>query len=66
MCVRARSRKGTFDGLHSNVTSLPPRADRTQKLKDARSEAAKDIEQLKADKDKEYEKFKREVSGVAQ
>ncbi|PWN26971.1 H+-ATPase G subunit [Jaminaea rosea] len=33
---------------------------RTQKLKDARSEAAKDIEELKASKDQEYQKYKKE------
>lgn len=34
-----------------------------QKLKDARSEAAKEIEEYKASKDAEFKKFESEVSG---
>ncbi|CAO1633543.1 unnamed protein product [Parajaminaea phylloscopi] len=37
---------------------------RTQKLKDARSEAAKEIDELKAKKDGEYQKFKKEHEGT--
>lgn len=37
-------------------------ADRVQKLKDARSEAAKEIEAYKAKKDEEFKKFESEVS----
>lgn len=40
--------------------------DRVQKLKDARSEAAKEIEEYKAKKEAEYKKFENEVSVVAQ
>ena len=36
--------------------------DRTQKLKDARTEAAKEIEDLKAKKEKEFQAFQKEVS----
>lgn len=36
--------------------------DRVQKLKDARSEAAKEIEEYKAKKEAEYKKFESEVS----
>lgn len=36
-------------------------ADRTQKLKDARSEAAKEIEEIKANKEKEFKAFQQEV-----
>ena len=35
--------------------------DRVQKLKDARSEAAKEIEEYKAKKEAEYKKFESEV-----
>lgn len=35
-----------------------------QKLKDARSEAAKEIEAYKAKKDEEFKKFESEVSGI--
>jgi hypothetical protein len=38
----------------------PP--DRVQKLKDARSEAAKEIEEYKAAKEAEFKKFENEVS----
>lgn len=37
--------------------------DRVQKLKDARSEAAKEIEAYKGRKDEEFKKFESEVSG---
>ncbi|KAK0526287.1 hypothetical protein OC834_004856 [Tilletia horrida] len=37
---------------------------RTQKLKDARSEAAKDIEDLKAKKEKEFQAFQKEHEGT--
>ena len=37
------------------------RIDRVQKLKDARSEAAKEIEEYKAKKEAEYKKFESEV-----
>jgi V-type H+-transporting ATPase subunit G len=36
--------------------------DRVQKLKDARSEAAKEIEAYKAKKDEEFKKFESDVS----
>lgn len=36
--------------------------DRVQKLKDARSEAAKEIEAYKAKKEEEFKRFKSEVS----
>jgi V-type H+-transporting ATPase subunit G len=36
-----------------------------QKLKDARSEAAKEIEEYKAKKEAEYKKFESEVSAFA-
>jgi len=36
--------------------------DRTQKLKDARNEASKEIEQLKSKKEKEFNDFTKEVS----
>lgn len=39
-------------------------SDRTQKLKDARNEAAKEIEELKSKKDNDFQKFKKEVSSV--
>lgn len=39
-------------------------ADRTQKLKDARSEAAKEIEELKSKKEEEFQKYKKDVSKV--
>jgi Vacuolar (H+)-ATPase G subunit len=35
--------------------------DRTQKLKDARSEAAKEIEELKSKQEDEFNSFKKEV-----
>ena len=38
--------------------------DRVQKLKDARSEAAKEIEAYKAKKDQEFKKFESDVSGI--
>ena len=38
-------------------------ADRVQKLKDARAEAAKEIEAYRAQKDKEYNTFESDVSG---
>lgn len=38
--------------------------DRVQKLKDARSEAAKEIEEYKAKKEAEYKKFETEVSAA--
>jgi hypothetical protein len=37
--------------------------DRVQKLKDARSEAAKEIQAYKDSKDKEFKKFESDVSG---
>lgn len=37
--------------------------DRVQKLKDARSEAAKEIESYRAQKQKDFEAFEAEVSG---
>jgi len=40
-------------------------SDRTQKLKDARSEASKEIEQLKSNKEKEFNDFQKEVSSYA-
>lgn len=39
--------------------------DRVQKLKDARSEAAKEIEAYKAKKDEEFKKYESEVSGLS-
>jgi len=36
--------------------------DRTQKLKDARSEAAKEIESYKAKKEEEFKQYEKEVS----
>lgn len=39
-----------------------PPLDRTQKLKDARSEAAKEIEAYKKEKEAEFAKFEQEVS----
>jgi V-type H+-transporting ATPase subunit G len=36
--------------------------DRVQRLKDARSEAAKDIEELKAQKNTEYQNFVAQVN----
>jgi hypothetical protein len=39
-------------------------ADRTQKLKDARSEAAKEIEELKSKKEEEFQKYKKDVSAI--
>lgn len=38
--------------------------DRVQKLKDARTEAAKEIEQYKAQKESEFKKFESDVSVV--
>ena len=52
----------TDDASSASVCSDLPPSDRTQKLKDARSEAAKEIEELKSKKEKEYESFKKEVS----
>lgn len=44
--------------IHDNVlTSI----DRTQKVKDARTEAAKDIEAYKAQKEKDFKQFEAEV-----
>lgn len=45
---------------HMQTRSLTP--DRVQKLKDARTEAAKEIEEYKAQKDAEFKKFESEVS----
>lgn len=60
------------DEFHNRRTDAPHflvllvallwRADRTQKLKDARSEASKEIEQLKSKKEKEFNDFQKEVS----
>ena len=41
---------------------MTDQVDRVQKLKDARSEAAKEIEEYKAKKEAEYKKFETEVS----
>lgn len=56
---------GSIGSSYSLTHARPniPIPDRTQKLKDARSEAAKEIEELKSSKDKEYAQFKKEVSG---
>jgi hypothetical protein len=42
-------------------TPTPLTPDRVQKLKDARTEAAKEIEEYKAQKDAEFKKFESEV-----
>lgn len=39
--------------------------DRTQKLKDARTEAAKEIEDIKAKREKEFQSFQKEVCSVS-
>lgn len=39
-------------------------ADRTQRLKDARGEANKEIEQLRAKKDDEFRQFEDQVCGI--
>ncbi|KAJ3033853.1 H(+)-transporting V1 sector ATPase subunit G [Rhizophlyctis rosea] len=39
--------------------------DRVQRLKDARTEAAKDVEALKADKNKEFAGFEKQFSGTS-
>lgn len=41
--------------------SYSPSVDRTQKLKDARSEAAKEIDDVKSKKEKEFQSFQKEV-----
>lgn len=45
--------------------SLSFRSDRVQKLKDARSEAAKEIEAYKVQKQKDYEAYEAEVNTVS-
>lgn len=40
---------------------LPPPTDRNQRIKDARGEASKEIEELKAKKDAEFKEFERQV-----
>ncbi len=47
------------DGIYS-----PPHADRVQKLKDARTEAAKEIEAYKAKREEAFKKFESEVGGM--
>lgn len=46
----------------SDTLTLCPLTDRTQKLKDARAEAAKEIEALKSSKESEFKKAQKEVS----
>lgn len=48
--------------VSSHRTCAHDTLDRVQKLKDARSEAAKEIEEYKATKDAEFKKFESEVS----
>jgi hypothetical protein len=51
-----------FDGwTHLDIAD---KLDRVQKLKDARSEAASEIEEYKSKKDQEYKKFESEVSHI--
>jgi len=46
----------------SLVAQLYCSSDRVQRLKDARAEAAKEIERYKSQKDAEFKKFESEVS----
>lgn len=46
-----------------HIQPLSLLVDRTQKLKDARSEAAKEIEELKSKQEDEFNNFKKEVRG---
>ena len=48
-------------GYHLGEEKRADDVDRVQKLKDARSEAAKEIEEYKAKKEAEYKKFESEV-----
>lgn len=45
---------------HSCVTALTP-LDRTKRVKDARSEAQKEIEAYRKEKEDEFQKFEKEV-----
>lgn len=60
---KARACESTVFSLQSVVISplWISSSDRTQKLKDARSEAAKEIEEIKANKEKEFKAFQQEV-----
>lgn len=60
---KARTCESTVFSLQSVVISplWISSSDRTQKLKDARSEAAKEIEEIKANKEKEFKAFQQEV-----
>ncbi|CAO3622752.1 unnamed protein product [Mucor hiemalis] len=55
----------SFDGLQctERVIYFFLSVDRVQRLKDARSEAAKEIEELKAQKNSEYQNFVAQHSG---
>jgi V-type H+-transporting ATPase subunit G len=48
------------------VTALTPPPDRTKRVKDARSEAQKEIETYRKEKEDEFQKFEKEVclSGI--
>lgn len=62
---KARTCKWKIERKKFNVDSMLMITlflDRTQKLKDARSEAAKEIEELKSKQEDEFNNFKKEVS----
>lgn len=66
--ARCRRKEPTLEPARRRRPALPLdplTPDRVQKLKDARSEAAKEIEAYKAKKEEEYKKFESDVSGVS-
>jgi hypothetical protein len=48
--------------MSCSSTAHPLTTDRVQKLKDARTEAAREIEEYKAQKEAEFKKFESDVS----
>jgi hypothetical protein len=54
----------TFPFFHNIETKLT--TDRVQKLKDARTEAAKEIEEYKAQKEADFKRFESDVSNFAE